>query len=69
MLDIASFVVGLADLAGYELAYSDCDIPNPELDRDGSVNSLDIALFVQCVLSRAAETFMQPFSERRHDRT
>jgi predicted amidohydrolase len=51
LLDVDAFVLALIDPAAYVNIYPDCNILNGDIDCSGVVDGLDIAPFVNCLLS------------------
>ncbi len=47
--DIDAFVLAITDLAGYEVAYPDCDIMLADCNGDGDVDFFDIDAFVMLI--------------------
>ncbi len=49
--DVAPFVLGLLDPAGYETAFPNCELSNADFDCDGVGDTDDMVSFVDCLLT------------------
>ncbi len=50
-LDVGAFVLALFNPSGYEATYPGCPADNADFDCDGSPDTGDILLFVECILN------------------